>query len=103
MTTLIRFIAAVLLVVVPFACASQQATDAKQAQQQPPSQQEEFIPIDQLPPEEQLPAAPLLVGAYAFVLLMLFGYMFMVSRRLGVIQQEVDRLDKDLKRNSGRS
>jgi CcmD family protein len=102
MTTLIRFIAVLLLVVVPFACASQQATDAKQAQQ-PPSQQEEFIPIDQLPPEEQLPAAPLLIGAYAFVLLMLFGYMLMVSRRLGVIQREVDRLDNDMKRNSGRS
>ena len=103
MTTLIRFIAVLLFAVLPFACASQQQAEAKQAQQQPPSQQEEFIPIDQLPPEEQLPAAPLLVGAYAFVLLMLFGYMFIMSRRLGVIQQEVDRLDSDLKRNSGRS
>ena len=100
MTTLIRFIAVVLFVALPFACASQQATDARQAQQ-PPPQQEEFIPIDQLPPEEQLPAAPLLVGAYAFVLLMLFGYMFIVSRRLGVIQQEVDRLDSDMKQQRG--
>ena len=100
MTTLNRFIAALLLVL-PFACASQQVTDARQAQQ-PPPQQEEFIPIDQLPPEEQLPAAPLLVGAYAFVLLMLFGYMFITSRRLTVIQREVDRLDSDLKR-AGRS
>ena len=57
-----------------------------------------FTPIDQLPPQEQLPAAPLLVGAYAFVLLMLFGYLFIVSRRLTVIQQEVDRLDRDTKR-----
>jgi CcmD family protein len=65
-------------------------------------QQEEFTPVDQLPPQEQLPAAPLLVGAYTFVLLMLFGYMLMVSRRLTVIQREVDRLDSDLKR-TGRS
>jgi len=63
-----------------------------------PKQQEVFTPIDQLPPQEQLPAAPLLVGAYAFVLLMLFGYLFIVSRRLTVIQQEVDRLDRDTKR-----
>ncbi len=101
MTTLIRFIAVLLFVVLPLGCASQQVTEARQAQQ-PPPQQEEFIPIDQLPPEDQLPAAPLLVGAYAFVLLMLFGYMFIMSRRLAVIQREVDRLDSDLKR-TGRS
>jgi hypothetical protein len=68
------------------------------AQQQQPKQQEEFTPVDQLPPQEQLPAAPLLVGAYAFVLLMLFGYLVMVSRRLSAIQTEVNRLDADLKR-----
>ena len=65
--------------------------------QEQPKQQEEFTPIDQLPPQDQLPAAPLLVGAYAFVLLMLFGYMLMVSRRLSVIQREVDRIYDDFK------
>ena len=68
------------------------------AAQTQPRQQEEFTPIDQLPPQEQLPAAPLLVGAYAFVVLMLFGYLVMVSRRLSAIQAEVNRLDADLKR-----
>ena len=91
MTTLFRVTAVVLVLLAQIAPLT--------AQQQPPRQQEEFTPIDQLPPEEQLPAAPLLVGAYAFVLLMLFGYMFMVSRRLTTIQREVDRLDTDLKRN----
>ena len=90
MTTLFRVTAVVLVLVVHIAPLS--------AQQQPPRQQEEFIPIDQLPPQDQLPAAPLLVGAYAFVLLMLFAYIVMVSRRLTVIQREVDRLDTDLKR-----
>jgi CcmD family protein len=99
MTRLIRFIAVLPIVVLPLGYASQQLTEARQAQ--PPQQQEEFIPIDQLPPEEQLPAAPLLVGAYAFVLLMLFGYMFIMSRRLAVIQREVDRLDSDLKQQRG--
>ena len=63
-----------------------------------PKQQEDFTPIDQLPPQEQLPAARLLVGAYAFVVLMLFGYLVMVSRRLSTIRSEVDRLEADLKR-----
>lgn len=69
------------------------------AAQTQPRQQEEFTPIDQLPPQDQLPAAPLLVGAYAFVLVVLFGYLVMVSRRLGAIQTEVNRLDADLKRS----
>jgi CcmD family protein len=99
MTTLRRIIAILFLVVLAIVWASPQVTEAWQPQQ-PPPQQEEFIPIDQLPPQDQLPAAPLLIGAYAFVLLMLFGYMFMMSRRLAVIQREVDRLDGDLKRTS---
>ena len=89
MRTLIRTIAVVFVLAI-------QATPT--AAQQEPRQQEEFTPIDQLPPQEQLPAGPLLVGAYAFVLLMLFGYLVMVSRRLTTIQSEVNRLDADLKR-----
>jgi hypothetical protein len=90
MRTLIRTIAVVL------ALAMQVSPLAAQTQ---PKQQEEFTPIDQLPPQDQLPAAPLLVGAYAFVLLMLFGYLVMVSRRLSAIQTEVNRLDADVKRS----
>jgi hypothetical protein len=90
MRTLIRTIAVVFVLTMQV---------APMAAQQDPRQQEQFTPIDQLPPQEQLPAAPLLVGAYAFVLLMLFGYLVMVSRRLSAIQTEVDRLDADLKRS----
>jgi CcmD family protein len=89
MRTLIRTIAV--------ACVLMVQVVPSTAQTQP-KQQEEFTPIDQLPPQEQLPAAPLLVGAYAFVLLMLFGYLVMVSRRLSAIQTEVERLDADVKR-----
>ena len=77
MRTLTRVIAVV------FVLTMQVSPLAAQTQ---PRQQEEFTPIDQLPPQDQLPAAPLLVGAYAFVLLMLFGYLVMVSRRLSAIQ-----------------
>ena len=70
------------------------------AAQQPPEQQEEFIPIDQLPPTDQMPAAPLLIGAYAFVVVVLFAYLLSVSRRLVVVQREVERLETDMKRRS---
>ena len=67
-------------------------------QQPPPPQQEEFIPIDQLPPQDQLPAAPLLITAYSFVVLALFVYVLSVARRLGVVQRELDRLQSDARR-----
>jgi CcmD family protein len=62
-----------------------------------PSQQTEFIPIDQLPPTEQLAAAPLLIGAYAFVMVVLFLYVYSVARRLTNVQRELDRLDTTIK------
>jgi len=65
---------------------------------QQPEQQGQFIPVDQLPPQQELPAAPLLIGAYAFVLLMFFAYVVSVSRRLTAVQGEVSRLEADMKR-----
>ena len=65
---------------------------------QQPQQQDGFVPIDQLPPQDQLPAAPLLVTAYSFVVLALFAYVVSVARRLGVVQKELDRLQADVKR-----
>jgi len=62
-----------------------------------PSQQNEFIPIDQLPPQEQLAAAPLLIGAYVFVLAVLFLYVLSVARRLTNVQRDLDRLDTTIK------
>ena len=65
-----------------------------------PEGQGEFVPLDQLPPQEQLPAAPLLIGAYAFVVLALFGYLFSVARRLKTVEKEVERLEGDVKRGA---
>ena len=70
------------------------------AQQPPSEQQEVFLPVDELPPTEQMPAAPLLIGAYAFVVVMLFLYLVSVSRRVVVVQREVERLEADMKRGT---
>src|SRR2546426_8000908 len=68
---------------------------------QPPRQTEQqkgFVPVSELPPQDQLPAAPLLVGAYAFVWLAVFGYVVSVARRLSVVQREGQRLEADISR-----
>jgi len=71
---------------------------AASAQPPQPQQQDEFVPIEELPPQDQLPAAPLLIAAYSFVALALFTYLISVSRRLGRVQRELERLESDLKK-----
>ena len=97
MTIVTRTIAALLFV---FAVAA--APVRAQSAQPQPQQQNEYVPLDQLPPQEQLPAAPLLVTAYAFVMGALFLYVLSISKRLGQVRREVERLEADLKR-SGRA
>ena len=83
--------------VLSLACVWAVASVAAQQPAPQPSQQNEFIPIDQLPPQEQLAAAPLLIGAYVFVLAVLFLYVLSVARRLTNVQRELDRLDTTIK------
>ena len=97
MTTMLRRFAWLILVL----ALMPSGTALVAAQQPPPQQQDEFVPIDQLPPQDQLPAAPLLIGAYAFVMLALLGYMYSLGRRLTSVQREIERLESDMKR-SGR-
>lgn len=61
------------------------------AQAQPPASpaQEGFVPIDQLQPTEQLPAAPLVMAAYAVAWLVIFGYVWSIWRRLSQVEQEI--------------
>ncbi len=66
---------------------------------QPPSQQNEFVPIDRLPPADQLPAAPLLITAYAFVWIAVLVYLWTIWRRLSRVEADMQALE----RRSGRS
>jgi hypothetical protein len=60
---------------------------------QPPAEpQEGFVSIDQLPPGEQLPAAPLLITAYAFALLAFTFYVWTLWRRLRVVERDMQVL-----------
>ena len=57
-----------------------------------------FRPVSELPPDEKLPAGPMLVGAYVFVVLALFAYFLSLSRRLTAVNREIGRLDAQIKR-----
>jgi len=60
--------------------------------------QDEFVPIGELPPEEQLPAAPLLVTAYAFVWVALIGYLWSIWRRVGRVELELAEVGRRLRK-----
>jgi CcmD family protein len=59
-----------------------------------PQQQNEFVPIDKLPPSEQLPSAPLLVAAYAFVWIAVMFYLWTIWRRLGRVEADLQALER---------
>jgi CcmD family protein len=56
--------------------------------------QSEFVPVNELPAAEQLPAAPLLVAAYVFVWLALLAYVWSIWRRLGKVERDISELSQ---------
>ena len=61
---------------------------------QPPAGQSEFVPVSSLPPSEQLPAAPLLIAAYAFVWVALMLYLWSIWRRVGKVEADMQALGR---------
>ena len=65
--------------------------------QQPPrttAAQDGFVPVDTLPPGDPLPAAPLLVAAYAVAWLAIMGYLWSIWRRLSRVEGELAALGR---------
>jgi CcmD family protein len=81
----------VLVILVLVSCWGAAAA-AGQAQPPPSPAQEGFVPIDQIQPKEQLPAAPLVMAAYAAAWLVIFGYVWSIWRRLSQVEQEIASL-----------
>jgi CcmD family protein len=95
--TIRRIAFAILLVMmVPrVAPAAELATAAtRQAAQPQAPAQSEFVPVRDLPPQEQMPAAPLVIAAYAVAWIGIFIYLASIWRRL----QKVDRELADVAR-----
>ena len=59
---------------------------------QPPAGQSEFVPVNELPPADQLRAAPLLITAYAFVWVAVLFYVWTIWRRLNKVEKDMQAL-----------
>jgi CcmD family protein len=83
---LLRVLTCVALLAMPVAAAAQPS--------QPPPAQEEFVPLSEVPPSEQIPAFTLVAAAYAFVWLALMGYIWSVSQRLQKVERELTQFSR---------
>jgi len=54
--------------------------------------QDGFVPVGKLPAVEQLPAAPLVIAAYAFIWVALLVYVGLLWRRLAGVDRELAAL-----------
>lgn len=58
--------------------------------------QSEFQPVTEVPASEQMPSAPLVIAAYAFVWLAFMVYVWMMWRKLGKVDQELRTLSAQI-------
>jgi CcmD family protein len=63
---------------------------------QPPAGQGGFVPVDSVPLSDQLPAAPLLITAYAFVWIAVMVYVWSIWRRMNKVEDEMRALAQKL-------
>ena len=80
---LARLLFALVLAVVPAVSA---------ASAQPPATtaaQDGFLPVDESKPQEHLPAAPLVMAAYALSWMVIFGYVWSLWSRLARVEREI--------------
>jgi CcmD family protein len=71
------------------------AVRAQTTPPQPSPQQEEFVPLDQLPPEAELPAAPMVVAAYGFIWVAFLVYVISLVNRVRKVEGELQRLERE--------
>lgn len=76
--------------------AAQQAP-ASQPRTAPPAAQDEYVPLSELPPDEQLPAVPLVFIAYGLIWLAVLVYVITIWRRQSAVAKELEVLKRQLR------
>lgn len=70
------------------------APGAVAQQQTPPSPPPGFVPAGSIAPKEELPAAPLVIGAYAVAWIAVFGYLWSIWQRLGRVERDIAEVSR---------
>jgi len=61
---------------------------------QPQPSPDEFVPMEEVPPEEQIPAINLVAAAYGFVWIVVVGYVWSLGRRLQKAETDLTTLEQ---------
>jgi len=61
---------------------------------QPQPSPDEFVPVEEIPPEEQIPAINLIGAAYGFVWLAVVAYVWSLGRRLQKAEDDLATLER---------
>lgn len=61
---------------------------------QPKPSPDEFVPLEEAPPTEQIPAINLVAAAYGFVWIVVVGYVWSLGRRLQKAEGEIAALER---------
>jgi CcmD family protein len=64
------------------------------ANAQPKPSPDEFVPMAEVPPEEQIPAINLVAAAYGFVWIVVVGYVWSLGKRLHKAESEIAVLER---------
>jgi CcmD family protein len=83
------------IVFLSIALATSLAAVAAAQPARPPAAQEEFVPVSDAG-QEQLPAAPLVMAAYAVAWLAVFLYVWSIWRRLTRVERELGDVSRRL-------
>jgi CcmD family protein len=97
-----RMMRGVILAVALAACAGGAAMTA---QSQPPATtaaQDGFLPVDESKAQEQLPAAPLVMIAYAVAWAAVFFYVWSLWSRLSRVEREIGEVSRRIDAGSRR-
>jgi hypothetical protein len=53
-----------------------------------------FVPMNSLPPGEEMPAARFVIGAYAFFLVLMLFYLWTIWNRLSKVEKDMRELQR---------
>jgi CcmD family protein len=88
--TLVRRVQRVLSAFVLAAALAALVPAVSDAQPQPPK---EFVPVDEVPAGEQIPAINMVAAAYGFAWVAVMGYVWSIARRLKHVESELNDLE----------
>ncbi len=71
-------------------------------QAQPAPTGDGFEPVSQLPAQEQLPAAPLVMVAYSVVWIMVVAFVVSLWRRMGTVERELKEVEQRVSQGARR-